>query len=93
MPLTVDDVRRRLANVLATRVVRMDPQSLSAETPLIKSGLNLDSVALLEFVVGIEEEFGIVFDDAALTADRFRSLGTLAQYIHDIVITPAVRPA
>jgi len=93
MNLTIDGVRRRLTNVLVTRVVRMDPKALSPETPLIKTGLNLDSVALLEFVVGIEDEFGITLDDAALTADRFRSLGTLAKYVHDIANAPAARPA
>ena len=93
MSLSIEDVQRRLTRVLVTRIVRMEPDALSPETPLIKKGLNLDSVALLEFVVGIEEEFGIILDDTGLTPDRFRSLGTLAKYIHDIASVPAARPA
>ena len=52
----------------------------SGET-LVGNGAALDSVALLEFVIGIENEFSILLDDVSLTLAHFESLGTLAEMI------------
>ena len=49
----------------------------------MEEGLALDSVALLEFVVGIENEFGILLDDESLTRDHFESLSALSNLVKD----------
>lgn len=55
--------------------------ALGADVALIGSGLALDSIALLELVVGLENEFEIVLDEKTLRAEDFASISTLVDYI------------
>ena len=74
----------------ADRVIRVlvdaagvdDVTAIDRDTPLIGRGLSLDSVAVLEMLVGLEKEFGIELDpDALLEAQALRTVGTLADYL------------
>lgn len=75
---TVDRVVRVLREV-----VGIDANAtVGTDMPLIDRGLSLDSVAVLELLVGLENEWGIELDpDALLEADALRTLGTLADYL------------
>ncbi|MBI4907334.1 MAG: hypothetical protein HY820_27160 [Acidobacteria bacterium] len=79
MNLETEAVEERLKQILLD-VVRdeVDPSQIRSEVALINEGLSLDSVALLEFVVRIENEFSIILDDGVLTREHFESLGSLA---------------
>jgi acyl carrier protein len=50
-------------------------------TPLLGRGIGLDSVEILSLVAGIEKEFDIQIDDDDLTADLFKDIGTVAEYV------------
>jgi acyl carrier protein len=77
-PSTVDRVVRVL--VEAAGVDATVP--VGGDTPLIGRGLSLDSVAVLEMLVGLEKEFGIPLEpDALLAAQALRTVGTLADYL------------
>ena len=54
---------------------------LNADTPLLSSGVNLDSVAVLQLVVSIEDQFGVKFKDTDMSVDLFKSIGTLSKAI------------
>ena len=41
----------------------------------------IDSVGMVSFVMELEDEFGISFDDAELTDLRFQVIGSLAELI------------
>jgi acyl carrier protein len=53
--------------------------SINSSTPLLGRGIGLDSIETLALVAGMEEEFGIEVDDADLTVDLFRNIGTLVE--------------
>ena len=53
----------------------------NSSTPLLGRGIGLDSVETLTLVAGIEKEFDIQIDDADLTAELFKSLRTLTEYV------------
>ena len=74
-----NSVEQRLKSVLLS-VIRtpIDPDSIQPDVPLVHKGLSLDSVTLLEFILGIEGEFNIMLDDGALTPAHFESLTALA---------------
>jgi acyl carrier protein len=85
--VSVADIECRLKNVLLSRLGdRVTADEIQSDTPLVKNGLGLDSVALLQFVVGIEEEFDLMLDDSALSEEHFRSLSTLAAYVHRQIV-------
>lgn len=82
MQIAIAEVEERVKKVLLKLSTQpLNPEEITSTVPLVSKGLRLDSVALLELVVGIEEEFGIFLDDSALTVEHFESLGTLARYI------------
>jgi len=57
-------------------------QRLDEATALIGGGLSLDSVAVLQILVGLEEEFGIeVSADELLRAQAVQTVGALASFI------------
>jgi acyl carrier protein len=86
--IPLEEVERRLKKLLSDRFAqRLGPQQIDSDTPLWKSGLRLDSVAVLEFIVGIEEEFAILLSDSTLTVEHFQTLGTLARYLQGLLAT------
>jgi acyl carrier protein len=50
------------------------------ETDLVDTGV-LDSLALVELLVAVEEEFGIRFAPEELEIERFRSAAALVQLV------------
>ena len=57
-------------------------QALELETPLLQDGLGLDSLDCVELTLGMEEEFGLVFDDGEeYWMHHFSCLDTLSQLV------------
>jgi acyl carrier protein len=77
-----EEVETRLKRVLL-ETLNEPPEAvaLGADVALIGSGLALDSIALLELVIGLENEFEIVLDETKLRAEDFASISTLVDYI------------
>ena len=77
-----DHVEERVKRVLAERIpLSVRVEDLKDDTPLIGGGLGLDSVALLQLVVGLEEEFGIQVDEAEVNVDLFADVSSVAAYV------------
>ncbi|MGE0160272.1 MAG: acyl carrier protein [Gemmatimonadales bacterium] len=53
---------------------------VDVETDVIDSGM-LDSVAFVQLLVGLEQEFGVTVDVAALQLDDFRSISRIARFV------------
>jgi acyl carrier protein len=49
----------------------------------LDEAVGLDSVAVLEFVIAIEKEFGITFEPEMLTIELVRDLNHLAAYVDE----------
>jgi acyl carrier protein len=57
-------------------------QALALDTSLLKDGLGLDSLDCVELTLGMEEEFGLVFDDSEEDwMHHFSCLDTLSQIV------------
>jgi acyl carrier protein len=54
---------------------------IDATTPLLGSLPELDSMAVLELVLALEQRFGIAIEGEDVTADVFESLGTLTAFV------------
>ena len=74
----VDDVK---AIVVETLGVEDRADTIDAQTPLLGSLPELDSMAVLELVLALEERFGIVIEGEDVTADLFETLGALASFV------------
>ena len=76
----VASLKRLLSERVRIPVVRA--QALELDTPLLKDGLGLDSLDCVELTLGMEEEFGLVFDDSEDDwMHHFSCLRTLSELV------------
>ncbi len=76
----VGDVRQLLGQVLG-----LGPRAdqLTAETALLGSLPELDSMAVATILTAVEERFGILIDDNLISAGIFETLGSLSAFVDD----------
>jgi acyl carrier protein len=53
----------------------------TSATPLLGALPELDSMAVLNLITGMEERFGIAIADDEISADTFATLGSLAGFL------------
>ncbi|MEE8302532.1 MAG: phosphopantetheine-binding protein [Candidatus Tectomicrobia bacterium] len=60
-------------------------ESLGLDSPLLKDGLGLDSLDCIELLLGIEDEFGLSFDETEEEwMSHFSCLQTLSKLVLDV---------
>ncbi len=75
-------ITRRVKQTLAQALgLDVNPDEIDDDEPLFGEGLGADSIASLEIVFALEEEFGFEVDDEDLQVELFDSVRTLSQYI------------
>jgi acyl carrier protein len=67
--------------LVATLGIEDQVDQIDATTPLFGSLPELDSMAVLELVLALEQHFGIEIDGEDVTADVFESLGSLTGFV------------
>jgi acyl carrier protein len=74
----LNDVKNVLIDVL-----NLGPagEALDANSPLLGSLPELDSMAVVSLIGALEEHFGIAIDDDDITASTFETLGSLAAFV------------
>ena len=75
---TVDDVKHVLVDTLG---IEDRAAGIDASTQLFGSLPELDSLAVLELVTALEEQFDIVIDDSDFSGEVFETLGSLASFV------------
>ncbi len=74
----LDQVKTLLIDVLALGPAG---QALDADSPLLGSLPELDSMAVVTLIGALEEQFGIMIDDDDISASTFSTLGSLADFV------------
>lgn len=74
----IDEVREVLVTTLG---IEDRADEITPRTPLLGSLPELDSMAVLELVLALEERFGVVIDGQAVTAEAFATLETLTDCV------------
>lgn len=80
--MVLDDVKKIVGNTLqiGDRAGQMD-----AATRLLGAVPELDSMAVVNVIVALEEHFGITVEDDEISASTFESLGSLVQFVEQKV--------
>lgn len=74
--------KERIKNILVQSVLKqMSPSEIGDDSSLIELGVGLDSVATLELVVALEEEFKVEIDDGEITPEILESVNTICAFI------------
>lgn len=75
----MDDVKRILRDTLVLDNDRVE--KLDTTSPLLGNIIELDSVGVVSVLTAIEEEYGIVVKDDEISADVFKTLGSLIEFL------------
>ena len=62
----------------------IEPQDISAEQSLIELGVGVDSVSTLEFIMELEEEFGVSIDESEIDPGILETVDSLSEFIISI---------
>ncbi len=64
--------------------LEIEPEEIGDNDVLFGGEMGLNSMAMVELVVGLEEEFGFEISDEDLRAEVFKSVQTITDYIHSV---------
>ncbi len=79
--MTPQEIEIRLRNMIVDRLfLSVDPGEIPADASLVND-FGVDSVNLLELVVGLEEEFGLELDGGDFNAAHFGSVAALRDFV------------
>ena len=72
-----DELKKLLVERLFLKVA---PEEIKDDEPLMET-YGIDSVALFELVVGLEEVYGITFEDEEFKLELFATIKSIADYV------------
>jgi len=76
------DVRNRLKHILSEQLdVNIALADIRDDSLLFEGGLGLDSVAVMEFITLIEENFGFQFGENELNLEPFKDISVLSDFV------------
>ena len=74
-------IESKLKNMIAERLfLQVAPSEIETDASLV-TAYGVDSVCLLELVVGLEEAFGIVIEDSDFDVRNFSSVAALRDFV------------
>lgn len=85
MPFRLDDLLNILDQAMA---LQGRARSFTESTPLLGALPELDSMAVVQVLEGIESHYGLMLDDAAVSAEVFATVGSLAAFVQSSLATP-----
>lgn len=75
-------IMNQLKEIIAHKLdVNVKLDEINENVSLYEDGLGLDSIAIVDLIVSIEQGFSISIQDEELNADLFKNLTTLADFI------------
>lgn len=78
--MSKQDIDDTLKDLLVDRLfLDVEPEDIDSTTPLADYGV--DSFLLVEMIVGIEEEFGVQFQQSDINAETLSTVAAMRQLI------------
>ncbi len=79
----MDDLKAQIKKMIVERLfLNVAPEKIADDAPLMET-FGIDSVALFELVVGLEDEFGVVMDDVDFQIDTFHTVNSIAAFVEE----------
>lgn len=75
----IEELKAQIITTLALEDIA--PQDIDPDAQLVGGDLGVDSIDVLELVMMVEKEYGVVIDSKELGAQVFTSLNALGAYI------------
>lgn len=76
------EIKDKIKKVLISKLLQgFKPEDIGDDTPLVELGVGVDSVATLELIVALEEEFHITIDESEVNQELVSTINTIADYV------------
>ena len=76
-----DATKAEIKDLLVERLfLRVKPEEIPDDAPLLET-LGIDSVALFELVVGLEDVYGITFEEEEFRLSLFKDVNSIANFV------------
>lgn len=73
-------IEQRLRSMLG-KITGIEPTGIDQNLPLLRGGLELDSLSVASLVAAVEDEFGINITEEDLTLASLESLSALVNFV------------
>ena len=79
----MQELKSQIKRMIVERLfLDVAPDQIADDAPLMET-YDIDSVALFELVVGLEDEFGVTMDDTDFQVDAFRTVNSIAAFVQE----------
>ena len=79
----MEDLKTRVKIMIVERLfLDVSAGQIGDRTPLMEE-YGVDSVALFELALGLEDEFGVSMDDVDFDISTFRTVDSIAKFVHE----------
>ncbi len=79
----MEDLKTRVKIMIVERLfLDVTAGEIGDRTPLMET-YGVDSVALFELALGLEDEFGVSMDDVDFDINTFRTVTSIAEFVHE----------
>jgi len=77
----MNELKLQIKQMIVERLfLQVEPREIADNAPLMET-YGIDSVALFEIVVGLEDEFGVAMEDTDFKIDTFRTVDSIAAFV------------
>lgn len=79
----MDELKTKIKEMIVERLfLPVKPDEIKGNDDLMET-FSIDSVALFELVIGLEDEFGVVMEDVDFQIETFRTVDSIATFVQD----------
>ncbi len=84
--MQIEEIKEEIKNIFADRL-NMDLSNITAgdDDGLFEDGWGIDSIDVIDIVLGVEQKFGVKLSQDEEVQEHFRTLNTLATYIQSLM--------
>lgn len=77
------ELKSQIKKMIVERLfLQVKPEEIADDAPLMET-FGIDSVALFELVVGLEDEFGVAMEDTDFQIETFRTVNSIAEFVQE----------
>ncbi|UII27574.1 phosphopantetheine-binding protein [Fulvivirga maritima] len=77
-----EEIKKKIRSIIANDLdANINEEDLSDDVSLYDGGIGLDSIAIINLIVELENKFDISFDETEINAQLFSNINSLADFI------------